>query len=76
MAPSEIEKDYMYAADENGDPYSPAWYTLNLNVAYQVRQFLQINTGIGNILNARYRPYSSGIVAPGRNFFIAMRVSL
>jgi len=76
MAPSEIEKTYMYAADENGNPYSPSWYTLNLNLAYQVRQFLQVNAGVGNILNVRYRSYSSGIVAPGRNFFITMRVSL
>ncbi len=76
MAPAEISKTYMYSSDENGDPYSPAWYTLNLNIAYQVKKFLQINTGVGNILNARYRAYSSGIVAPGRNFFIAMRVSI
>ncbi len=76
MAPSEIEKSYMYAADDNGNPYSPSWYTLNLNVAYQVRQFLQINTGVENLLNVRYRTYSSGIVAPGRNFFITIRVSI
>ena len=76
MAPSEIDKTYMYASDENGNPYSPSWYTLNLNLAYQLRQFIQLNTGIGNILNVRYRTYSSGIVAPGRNFFIAMRVSI
>ncbi len=76
MAPSEIDKTYMYASDENGNPYSPSWYTINLNLAYQLRQFLQINTGIGNILNVRYRTYSSGIVAPGRNFFISMRVCI
>jgi hemoglobin/transferrin/lactoferrin receptor protein len=35
-----------------------------------------VNTGVENILDYRYRPYSSGIVAPGRNFIVSFRVSL
>ena len=27
LAPSEIEKDYIYALDSNGNPYAPSWYT-------------------------------------------------
>ncbi len=73
LAPSEKSKDYLYANDENGNPYSPGWYTLNLNSAYQVNSTFNISTGVDNITDQRYRPYSSGIAAPGRNFFVAVR---
>ncbi len=73
LTPSERDKPYMYAKDENGNPYSPAWFTLNIKGYYQIIKQLQINIGIENILDYRYRPYSSGIVAPGRNFIIALR---
>jgi hemoglobin/transferrin/lactoferrin receptor protein len=74
MAPTEIEKPYMYAKDENGNPWSPGWFTLNLKVSYNIMKWGVINAGVENILDYRYRPYSSGIVAPGRNFIVSLRV--
>lgn len=76
LAPSEREKTDIYALDENGNPYSPAWATLNLKVDYNLRPYLKIQLGIENILDARYQPYSSGIAAAGRNFTIALRGNL
>ncbi len=76
LSSTERDKPHMYAEDDNGNPYSPAWYTFNLKGYYQINKMLQINLGIENILDHRYRPYSSGIVAPGRNFIIALRASL
>jgi len=73
MSPSEIDKPYMYASDENGNPYSPSWNTLNIKASYHINKYLQANLGIENILDVRYRPYSSGIVAAGRNFIIGLR---
>ncbi len=73
---SERDKPYMYATDSNGSPYSPSWYTLNFIGYYQINKYLQVNFGIENILDHRYRPYSSGIVSPGRNFIIALRAGL
>ncbi len=73
MPPTEIEKPYMYAADQNGKPWSPGWFTLNLKLSYNVMKWGIVNAGIENILDYRYRPYSSGIVAPGRNFIISVR---
>ncbi|MFK7952764.1 MAG: TonB-dependent receptor [Ekhidna sp.] len=64
-------KPYLYTA--NG---SPAWFTLNLKSSYQLTKFFNINAGIENILDMHYRPYSSGISAPGRNFTIALRGSI
>lgn len=76
MAPSEISKPYMYAVDDNGNPWSPGWYTLNFKVSYNFTGWGTINAGIENLFNYRYRPYSSGIVAPGRNFIISLRISV
>jgi len=73
LAPTEREKPYMYAIDENGNPWSPSWWTVNLKLSYQLNPHIQLNAGIDNILNKRYRTYSSGICAPGRNFYLAVR---
>jgi len=75
MSPSEIDKQHIYASDENGNPYSPSWWTLNLKSSTKITDYLRINFGIENILNYRYRPFSSGIVAPGRNFIVSLRAS-
>ena len=74
MPPTEIEKPYLYATDNNGNPWSPGWFTLNIKASYNIMKWGIINAGIENILDYRYRPYSSGIVAPGRNFIISLRV--
>lgn len=75
MAPSEQGKTHIYATDHNGDPYSPAWWTLNVKGSYQFKNWATLNFGIENILDTRYRPYSSGIVAPGRNFIVGLRAN-
>jgi hemoglobin/transferrin/lactoferrin receptor protein len=66
-------KDYIYATDDNGNPYSPGWYTLNFKAMYQLTEQFVITAGMENITDQRYRPYSSGIVAPGRDFIISLR---
>jgi hemoglobin/transferrin/lactoferrin receptor protein len=76
MPPSEIEKSYIYATDENGNPWSPGWYTLNLKISYCIAGRFTIYVGAENILDHRYRPYSSGITAPGRNFIISAKITI
>ncbi|MCD6113564.1 MAG: TonB-dependent receptor [Bacteroidales bacterium] len=73
LAASEQAKEYMYAKDKNGLPYSPGWWTLNLKTSSQINKNFQLNFGVENILDNRYRPYSSGICAHGRNFIISLR---
>ncbi len=70
LAPSEQDKTWIYTSDG-----SLAWYTLNLRGSYQINKFLRVNGGIENILDKHYRPYSSGISAPGRNFSISLRAT-
>ncbi|MGB5317877.1 TonB-dependent receptor, partial [Eudoraea sp.] len=67
LALSEISKAYIYAKDSNGNPYSPAWYTLNLRFQFQLSNALRFTLTIENFTNQRYRPYSSGLAAPGFN---------
>ena len=76
LAPSEIEKAHLYALDNNGNPYSPAWYTLNLRTKYKISSTTSITASIENITDIRYKLYSSGIAAPGRNFILSLKYSL
>lgn len=75
LAPEEQNKPHIYAIDNTGLPYSPSWFTLGLRTSYQPTRSLQVNLGIENVLDKRYRTYSSGIVAPGRNLFLGLRAS-
>ena len=75
LAPSERDKAYLYATDANGKPYSPGWWTLNFMGSYAFNEKFITSFGLDNILDYRYRTYSSGITAPGRNFLIAFRYS-
>jgi hemoglobin/transferrin/lactoferrin receptor protein len=76
MAPSEIDKAYLYASDDNGNPWSPGWATMNLKLSYDILKRVSANAGIENILNTQYRPYSSGIVSPGRNIILSVRIKI
>lgn len=72
LAVSERSKDYIYASDANGNPYSPSWYTLNLRSQYNISNAIKATLNLENITNQRYRSYSSGIVAPGTNLILGL----
>ncbi|GAA0715181.1 TonB-dependent receptor [Aquimarina litoralis] len=76
LAPSQQNNAFLYALDENGNPYSPSWYTLNVRSRYQFTKSLQATFTIENITDQRYRPYSSGIAGAGRNFIASLKYSL
>jgi len=71
----EQAKTEIYAVDENGNPWSPSWYTINFKASYQFLQNFTVSAGVENLTDQRYRPYSSGIVAPGRNFILSVKAS-
>jgi hemoglobin/transferrin/lactoferrin receptor protein len=76
---SEIDDKPELYAQHNSDRTkdgSPGWYTVNLQGAYDFNKHFQLSGGIENIFDIHYRPYSSGISAPGRNFIIALRAKL
>ena len=71
LAPSQQNNAFLYAADQNGNPYAPKWHTLNFSAQYKYSKSLQLNATLENITDQRYRPYSSGLSAPGRNLIVA-----
>jgi hemoglobin/transferrin/lactoferrin receptor protein len=75
LAEEEKSKKEIYAIDGNGNPYSPSWYTLNLKSMYKLNKNFTLTAGLENITDQRYRPYSSGIVSPGKNFILALRAA-
>ncbi|MEH6534824.1 MAG: TonB-dependent receptor [Psychroserpens sp.] len=76
LALSEQVKDYIYALDENGNPYSPSWYTFNLRAQYKISETTTVIASLENITDQRYQTYSSGIAAPGRNLILTLRYSI
>ncbi len=68
-------KDEIYAKDADGNTYSPSWYTLNVKAEYGLSDTFTVSSGIENLADVRYRPYSSGISAPGRNFIFSIRAN-
>lgn len=73
MPDSEKDKTEIYALDENGDTYAPAWYTLNFKAKYHITELINISCGLENITDQRYKPYSSGLAGAGRNFIFSFR---
>lgn len=62
-----------YSKDPKGLAYVESWYTLNFKVAFYVASYAAITLGVENIADRLYRPYSSGINAPGRNIIAALK---
>ncbi|MFW6129266.1 MAG: TonB-dependent receptor plug domain-containing protein [Candidatus Aminicenantaceae bacterium] len=72
MPEEEKEKYEIYAADAQGNTYAPGWFTLNLKAMYHITDSLILSAGIENLTDQRYRPYSSGISRPCRNFILSL----
>lgn len=75
MPLSERSTPEVYAKDENGNPFVPGWYTLNFKAAWFINSHLSVNGGVENITDQLYRPFGSGISAPGTNFIVSLKAS-
>lgn len=72
-------KDYNLGGEDN-EQYAtpdgmPAWFTANIHFSYKLNKWILLQTGIDNAFDTQYRVFSSGINAPGRNVFAAIRFS-
>jgi hemoglobin/transferrin/lactoferrin receptor protein len=70
---TDLQDDVTFAKDENGNPYTPSWYTLNFKIAYYPNKNMSIAAGVENITDQLYRTFGSGISASGRNFTLTLR---
>lgn len=68
----ERDKTEFYALDAVGRAYSPAWIALNVRASLKLAPGLSLNAVLENIADRRYRPYSCGISAPGRNMTLSV----
>ncbi len=75
LAPSQQNNAFLYATDGNGNPFSPSWYTLNFGAQYKLSNAWLFTANVENLTDQRYRQYSSGIAAPGRNLIMAVQYS-
>ena len=53
----------------------PAWIRLDVLGTYRITEKMSVQSGVDNILDQHYRPFSSRISAPGRNIWITIRWS-
>ena len=61
---------------ENATPEgTPSWYTLNLYYQRKLSSILSASIGLENIMDVHYRPFASGVSAPGRNLIISLNAS-
>ena len=72
-------KDYNLGGEDNEvyavtDYGMPAWIVANWHVAFEVCKYCTLQAGVDNIFDTQYRTFSSGINAPGRNIFAAVRL--
>ncbi len=54
----------------------PAWYTINLKTTYTLNNYLELQVGLENLLDRFYKPFASGVAAPGRNFLFTIRANI
>ncbi|MDH7511336.1 MAG: TonB-dependent receptor [Clostridiales bacterium] len=75
LAEEEKGKTEIYAKDAKGNTYAPGWCTLNFKAMFRLTDSLSVSAGVENLTDQRYRPYSSGISSPGRNFVLALEAN-
>ena len=76
LSVEEQGKPENYALDNQGLPYAPAWQTMNIKAQYTFDRTFTLSAGLENIADVRYRPYSSGISAAGRNLILSLRAQI
>jgi len=76
MPIGELKKVELYAKDEHGNPYAPAWYTLNFKSLYRLDKRFDLSVGVENLTDQRYRTFGSGVSGAGRNFIMGVTAHL
>ena len=63
--------------DSEGTEYGfPGWYTVNIKSSFQLNPLIQLQVAIENLLDSFYKPFASGVSAPGRNFILTLRATI
>lgn len=62
--------------DEASDYGFPGWYTLNLRTSYELNKYITLQLAVENLTNNFYKPFASGVSAPGMNFIATIKVKV
>ncbi len=68
-----------YGEDNDGEAMEygfPSWWTLNVKAGVQLGQHIDLMVAVENLFDQFYKPYASGVSAPGRNFILTARYSM
>jgi hemoglobin/transferrin/lactoferrin receptor protein len=74
-----IEDFSPYGEDNEGEAMEygyPSWWTANIKVGFDVLKYFDFMVSIENIFDQFYKPYASGVSAPGRNFMLTARFTI
>jgi len=55
---------------------SPVWHNFGINAQYRFSDSITLSGGIDNLFDVHYRPFSSGLSAPGRHVVFAIRYDM
>ncbi len=75
----DIEDFSPYGEDNEGEAMEygfPSWWTLNMKAGFEVLEYFDLMVAVENIFDQFYKPYASGISAPGRNFIFTARFTI
>jgi hemoglobin/transferrin/lactoferrin receptor protein len=53
----------------------PSWWTFNINTTYRLTTYLDLQLALENIFDQFYKPFASGVSAPGRNIVLTLRTA-
>lgn len=71
--------DFSLNGEDNEDKATvdgtPAWQTYNISASIKVSKSFTLQAALENLLDTHYRPFASGVSAPGRNFIFTLRAS-
>ncbi len=68
-----------YGEDNDGEAMEfgfPSWWTVNLQAGFDVTRYFELMVAVENLFDQFYKPYASGVSAPGRNFVFTARFAL
>ncbi len=75
----DIEDFSPFGEDNEGEAMKygfPSWWTLNMKAGFEVLKYFDLMVAVENIFDQFYKPYASGISAPGRNFIFTARFTI
>ncbi len=67
-----------YGEDNEGEAMEygfPSWWTLNIKAGLSLGQHVDLMMAVENIMDEFYKPYASGISAPGRSLILSARLN-